>query len=66
MKYTEKIVNQMRVGGGKKKPYGIENYNHDDVEFGEGGSRRAWILAWALDPLAMPEKATYETNLGYG
>ena len=53
----------MRVwggGGGKKHSYGIENY---DVEFGEGGSRRAGILAWGLDPLAVPEKATCDAPI---
>ena len=35
---------------GQETPHGIENY---DVEFGGRGSRRARILAWGLDPLAM-------------
>ena len=48
--------------GGKKhhKNYGIENY---DVEFGGRSSRRARIRAWGLDPLAIPEKATYDTPI---
>ena len=42
--------NTIWSGGGGKKHYGIENY---DVEFGGGGSRRAGILAWRLDPLVI-------------